>query len=203
LEGLAPYLLDLAKASKPLNCSALFGNANPVEIEVGFGKGLFLLQASQSSPEVNFLGIEILRKYQLFTATRLAKRGLANVRLVQADARLFFHDFLASESMRAIHIYFPDPWWKRRHHKRRVFTSEFVAECRRILQPGGRLLMATDVADYFQLVTELMRAHPDLRPVPVAETADYRTNFERKFRQEGRSVYQGIWERLSGIECLG
>src|SRR5262249_53239841 len=85
LEELAPYLLEVPGAPAPLDWQAVFGNAGPVEIEVGFGKGLFLVTAAQACLGVNFVGIEIARKYQLFTATRLAKRGLRNVRLVKAD----------------------------------------------------------------------------------------------------------------------
>ncbi|MDW8266265.1 MAG: tRNA (guanosine(46)-N7)-methyltransferase TrmB, partial [Gemmataceae bacterium] len=133
IEQLAPVLLELPPLPPPtgptpdaipvLDWSAIFGNTRPVEIEIGFGKGLFLLTASQACPDINFLGIEILRKYQLFTATRLVKRGIGNVRLVRADARDFLRQRVGSESVQAIHIYFPDPWWKKRHWKRRLFSG--------------------------------------------------------------------------------
>src|SRR5262249_18402958 len=126
IEELAPYLLSVPETPSPLLWPAIFGNSHPVEIEVGFGKGLFLLTSSQTRPDVNFLGIETERKYQLFAATRMAKRRLTNVRLARADARLFLRDFVASDSCQAIHVYFPDPWWKKRHLKRRVFTPEFA-----------------------------------------------------------------------------
>jgi len=115
LEELAPYLLEPSEPSAQLNWQPIFGNDHPVELEVGFGKGLFLLNACQACPDVNFLGIEILRKYQLYAATRLAKRGVKNVRLVKADAREFLGKFVRDESFQAIHVYFPDPWWKKRH----------------------------------------------------------------------------------------
>ena len=201
LESLAPYLLDVPEPLAPVDWQGIFGNNQPVEIEVGFGKGLFLLSASAACPGVNFLGIEVVRKYQLFTATRLAKRGLGNVRLAKADARLFLRDCVASASVRAIHVYFPDPWWKKRHLKRRVFTPAFAAQCERILCPGGRLHVVTDVAEYFGVTHELLAQHTRLRPLPVPQTPepghdlDYLTNFERKFRKEGRPIYRGLYER--------
>src|SRR6185312_9432534 len=137
-----------------LDWREVFDKDRPVELEVGFGKGLFLLTAAQAHPEINFAGVEIVRKYQLFTATRLAKRDLRNVRVACADALHFLPRFVASSSVQAVHVYFPDPWWKKRHHKRRIFTPEFVAEVARVLAPGGRLLAATDVPEYAAVVAE-------------------------------------------------
>jgi tRNA (guanine-N7-)-methyltransferase len=204
LEALAPYLLPVPDPAAPLDWAAVFGNANPVELEVGFGKGLFLLSASESHPAVNFVGVEIVRKYQLFTATRLAKRGRKNVRVGCADARLFLRDCVASGSLQALHVYFPDPWWKKRHHKRRVFTAEFVGQAARVLRPGGRLCAATDVEDYYKLMLELLAPRTELRPLPPPEPGtpahdlDYLTNFERKFRKEGKPIYRLQLERVEG-----
>jgi tRNA (guanine-N7-)-methyltransferase len=201
LEQLAPYLLDPPEPPRPLDWRAVFGNEHPVEVEVGFGKGLFLLTASQARPEVNFVGIEIIRKYQLFTATRLAKRGVDNIRLAKADAREFLRDRVAPGSIQAIHVYFPDPWWKKRHLKRRVFTPEFVAQCERVLKPGGYLYVVTDVEEYFGIITGLVGERGALRqlqPPEMNEPAhdmDYLTNFERKFRKEGRAIYRAVYEK--------
>src|SRR5262249_27473453 len=186
LEELAPYLLDVSEPPAPLDWRAVFGNDAPVEIEVGFGKGLFLVTAATASPGVNFLGVEVVRKYQLFAATRMAKRGLPNVRLVKADAREFLRDCAAAGSVAAVHVYFPDPWWKKRHHKRRVFTPEFAAACARVLRPGGRLHVATDVEEYFALMREAIAPRAGLRELPPPQSEgpghdrDYRTNFDLK-----------------------
>jgi tRNA (guanine-N7-)-methyltransferase len=185
----------------PLDWRAVFGNDRPVEVEVGFGKGLFLLSSALAHPDVNFAGIEIVRKYQLFTATRIAKRNLSNVRLACADARMFLRDRAPAGSVRAVHVYFPDPWWKKRHHKRRVFTDEFAAACARVLAGGGQLQVATDVADYATMVREVVAAQPALRELPApAETGaehdlDYLTNFERKARLQGKAIYRLRYER--------
>jgi tRNA (guanine-N7-)-methyltransferase len=208
LESLAPYLLEAPPAAAgespgPWDWRDVFGNDRPVEIEVGCGKGLFLLTSAVSRPEVNFVGIEVVRKYQLFTATRMAKRGLHNVRVCCADARGVLRDRVAAGSVRALHVYFPDPWWKTQHHKRRVFTAEFAAAIVRTLQPGGLLSVATDVEAYFGVMRELIEARPELRPLAFAgpgeqaNDVDSLTNFERKARLVGKPVYRLQAERVS------
>jgi tRNA (guanine-N7-)-methyltransferase len=194
LEALGPYLLTAPEPPARLSWPALFGNDHPVELEVGFGKGLFLVTSAQARPDVNFVGVEIVRKYQLFTATRIAKRGLANVRLACADARLFLRA-VEPASVHVLHVYFPDPWWKTRHHKRRLFTAEFVQEAVRVLRPGGVFSIATDVGDYFAVMKELLAATPlEAQPPPEpgtpAHDLDYLTNFERKARKKGEAVYR-------------
>jgi tRNA (guanine-N7-)-methyltransferase len=207
-EALAPYVLEtpppesgIAPTTEIIDWSALFGNTHSVEIEVGFGKGLFLVTAASANPQTNYFGIEVMRKYQLFAATRLAKRELRNVRVMCADARRVMQLRVREGSVRTIHLYFPDPWWKTRHHKRRVFTPEFAVCCERALEPGGALLVATDVEDYAAMVRETVEAHTRLREsAPPAESApshdmDYLTNFERKFRQQGKSIHRMRYER--------
>lgn len=202
LEELAPWLYDVPDPPTVLDWPTLFGTANPVEIEVGFGKGLFLVNAAQACPATNFFGIEIIRKYQLFAATRLAVRKLPNVRLAKGDARLILRDCVPSASVQAVHVYFPDPWWKQRHRKRRVFTAEFATQCERILRPGGVLHVVTDVEEYFDVMTTLLATIPGLQPRPPrpesagAHDMDYLTNFERKFRKAGKPIWRGAYERI-------
>ncbi len=207
LEELQPYLLDvphpraalpiLAGVSEPLDWRQVFSNAQPVEIEVGFGKGLFLLNQSQARPDVNFFGVEIERKYVLFTAGRLTKRKIANVRLACTDARWLLRERVATASVAAVHVYFPDPWWKHRHRKRRVFTAEFAEQIARVLVPGGRLHFLSDVRAYFDESVQMLAAQGHLLPLAVSEpdAAEYRTNFERKYRQEGRPIYRALYEK--------
>jgi tRNA (guanine-N7-)-methyltransferase len=123
---------------------------------------------------------------------------------VKADAREFLRDYVSDASFQAIHVYFPDPWWKKRHLKRRLFTSEFAAQCERTLQSGGRLYVVTDVSDYFVVITKLLQQHTRLKLLPPpdskepAHDLDYLTNFERKFRKEGRAIYRGVFEKAQG-----
>ena len=150
--------------------------------------------------------MEIVRKYQLFTATRLAKRGLGNVRLACADARLFLRDRVAAGlAARPFTSTFPDPWWKKRHHKRRVFTPEFAAQCQRVLRPGGRLHLATDVEESFTLMRAALAPLDGMREIPLPESppgpeAAYRTNFERKALEEGKPVFRALYERVIPAE---
>jgi tRNA (guanine-N7-)-methyltransferase len=201
VEDLAPYLLPIPEELGFLNWPKIFGNERPVEVEIGFGKGLFLLTEATSRPAVNFVGVEIARKYQLFAATRMAKRGLTNVRLAKADARLFLRDGVPSESCQAVHVYFPDPWWKKRHLRRRVFTLEFAAQCERVLRPAGCLHLATDVAEYFSVMVAAISSATRLKQLPTpggkapAHDMDYLTNFERKSAKAGRPISRAVFEK--------
>jgi tRNA (guanine-N7-)-methyltransferase len=214
-EQLRPYLLDVPHPRTPpellrrqradsatgLDWAQIFGNAHPVEIEVGFGKGLFLLNESRRRCQTNFLGIEIERKYVMLTADRLARRGTLNVRLACTDAHWLLCDRVPAGSVAALHVYFPDPWWKKRHRKRRLFTLEFAEQCVRVLVLGGRLHFVSDVAEYFAQTLELLQGLNALKPVPwpaledARDELDYLTNFERKYRKEGRPIYRALFER--------
>jgi tRNA (guanine-N7-)-methyltransferase len=202
LEELSPFLLAIPEPQKPFDWRTVFGNDRPVELEIGSGKGLFLLTASQTLPGTNFVGIEIARKYQLFTANRIAKRNLTNVRLTCADGRLFLRKLVDDESSQGLHVYFPDPWWKKRHAKRRLWTAEFAADCARVLSAGGRLSIATDVEEYFGVITDLLAQRDNLQPLPEEpeqekeDASDYLTNFERKARLVGQRVFRRVYEKL-------
>lgn len=188
--------------STTIDWSQLYGNTNPVEIEVGMGKGLFLLTSASNRPDTNFFGIEIVRKYQLYATTRFAIRGLPNIKTVCADAKWLFRQFVPQASVSAVHVYFPDPWWKARHKKRRVFTAEFATDVARILNGGGRLLIATDVEEYFTVMSGIVRGMTVFREVETEmsrdglEVAGYQTNFERKARQKGTPVWRATFERV-------
>ncbi len=208
LDALAPFLFDVphprysANPAMPpiLDLPALFGNAHPVELEVGFGKGLYLLNESLARPDVNFLGIEIERKYVLATAGKLAKAPRQNVKLLCTDARWYLEHGMPPDCLQAVHVYFPDPWWKNRHQKRKLFTREFAERALRVLVPGGELHFVTDVQDYFTQTLELLTALPALQPMPIPQRRDAEdlaplTNFERKYRVEGRAIWQARYAK--------
>jgi tRNA (guanine-N7-)-methyltransferase len=175
---------------------ALFGRDAPLEVEVGSGKGLFLQNAALAAPDHNFLGVEVAYKYARFIAHRLAKREIPNAIAVQGDGLRLFRDSISADSLAAVHVYFPDPWWKARHHKRRVMTEAFLADVTRTLAPDGRLHFWTDVNEYFDNTLELIaKTTPLTGPIEVPEKnaehdLDYRTHFERRMRLHNERVYR-------------
>jgi len=198
---LSRHLLEAESLPRPWNAQAVFGRRAPLEIEVGSGKGLFLENAAETIAEHDFLGIEIARKYARFAAARCARKGLRNVCVVQGDARQLFEEVFPDGCAAAVHVYFPDPWWKKRHHKRRVMEPGFVRRIERVLSPGGALHFWTDVKDYFEASLNLLAEETNLiGPLPVAEhrpehDRDYRTHFERRKRLAGLPVYRSKFRR--------
>ena len=188
--------------TEPFQWHDMFNNTLPVDIEVGCGKGLFLVSAATQYPERNFFAIELARKYALWSAYRVMRLGLENVRVARADARELLRDRVPENSVTVLHVYFPDPWWKKRHKKRRLFNPQFVDSAARVLKPAGELRFASDVEEYFQLIWHLAQRHPAFVPLPVPATRppendmDYLTNFERKYRKEGRRVYRTHFVKL-------
>ena len=186
---------------RPWDAAALFGRAAPLEVEVGSGKGLFLRTAAAARPEVDFLGIEVVQKYAQFCAAALATAGLRNALIAGGDALRIFHELIPDDALAAIHVYFPDPWWKKRHKKRRVMCEPFVRDVERTLRPGGSLHFWTDVEEYFQTTLGLLASRTSLLgPLPVPETPAehdmaYRTHFERRVRQASESVYRAEFRK--------
>jgi len=181
--------------------AALFGRAAPLEVEVGSGKGLFLASASQRHGERNFLGIEISFKYARFAAARLAKLKSPNAVVVCGDGLALFSKWIPDSCLAAVHVYFPDPWWKKRHRRRRVLNVTFLKDVERALVAGGSLHFWTDVEEYFQTTLELIPQATKLAgPLPVSERApehdlDYRTHFERRTRLHELPVYRAEFRK--------
>jgi tRNA (guanine-N7-)-methyltransferase len=193
---LTRHLLVYDQLPRPWDAALLFGREAPLEVEVGSGKGLFLASSAANVPECDFLGVEIARKYARFSAARLAKRGLTNAAMLHGDAQRLFRELLPDASLAAVHVYFPDPWWKKRHYKRRVMNEQFLHDVSRTLAPGGSLHFWTDVRDYFDATIALVAQHTPLegpRHVPerpAEHDLDFRTHFERRMRRNGERVYR-------------
>jgi len=173
--------LDLAK---------VFGNENPVVLEIGSGKGRFLISSAVEQPDVNFIGIEKSLHYHRVIDERVRKRHLTNVRLINHDAFLVVRDMLPDASLREIHIYFPDPWPRKRDQKRRIVRPESLEQFRRVLVDGGSGIYVTDHRDYFETAAPLIEAaFRSERRIPQPEDPP-RTNYEAKYREEGRAIYE-------------
>ncbi|MGO8688976.1 MAG: tRNA (guanosine(46)-N7)-methyltransferase TrmB [Thermoguttaceae bacterium] len=202
---LSRHLKTLEELPRPWSPAALFGRQGALEVEIGTGKGLFLRSAAAARPEVDFLGTEIARRYAEFAAAALAKQNLSNALVVHGDALRLFHEWLPDQSLAAVHIYFPDPWWKKRHRKRRVMRESLLADVERTLQPGGTLHFWTDVEDYFHTALALLAAHTRLEgPLEVPEAPAehdmaYRTHFERRVRLGNQPVYRAEFRKVGGI----
>lgn len=185
-------ILDLARASVPLDASALFGGARPLEIELGAGKGRFALEWATAHPGVGLVAVERARTYLEMAARGAARAGLANVRFVHTTAEDLIFRCLTPSSIAAAHVYFPDPWPKKRHHKRRFFRGGNIARLAEVLTPGGLLRVKTDHQEYAEVIAATLAAEPRLRPVaPEAAFAEVpASNFEIKYASEGRPVHR-------------
>ena len=173
-----------------LDLPALFGNDHPVVLEIGSGKGRFLIASATEQPERNFIGIEKSLHYHRLIAERVRKRGLPNVRLINHDAFLVLQKMLPDASIAEVHVYFPDPWPRRREQKRRIIREEVLTEIRRVLVDGGSGIYVTDHAEYFEkaapLIAKFFRAETR---IPTADDPT-RTNYEAKYREQGRQIYE-------------
>jgi tRNA (guanine-N7-)-methyltransferase len=174
----------------------LFGRSGPVHVEVGSGKGTFLLNEAMAHPEANFLGIERANKYYRHAVDRIGRWGLTNVRIIRIDAPVLLANFLRANSVDCYHVYFPDPWPKRRHCKRRLFCPANLEVLLRTLKTDGSIRTATDCSEYFELITELVEAQRDrLERIEFLPTAGAQpgecvgTNYERKYLKDTRPIY--------------
>jgi tRNA (guanine-N7-)-methyltransferase len=201
---LSGHLKTFEQLPRPCTAETLFGRAAPLEVEVGSGKGLFLRNAAAARPDVCFLGIEVAPRYAEFAAAGLAKAGLSNAMVVNGDGLRVFQELIPDDSLAAVHVYFPDPWWKKRHRRRRVMRESFLHDIERTLLPGGSLHFWTDVEEYFQTSLELLASHTTLLgPLPVDETPAehdmaYRTHFERRVRLASEPVYRAEFKKPVG-----
>lgn len=194
----------------------------PLDLEIGSGKGTFLIQHAPLEPGTDFLGIEIAKAFWRHAADRARRHGVANARLLWHDAPTFLRTYVADATFRRVHIYFPDPWPKARHHKRRLIQPAFLKELHRVLRPAGEssgdpavvpeVRLATDHEDYFAWMEEAVAQveaegwFERLAFVPLASAGPGElvgTNFERKYRAEtagdGRK-FQGMVLRKRPID---
>ena len=188
--------------AEPLALPAVFGNAHPVYLEIGFGNGESLAEMARRHPERNYLGVEVHTPGVGHLLLKLAEFGCTNVRVIRHDAVEVVRRMLPAASLQAVYLFFPDPWQKKRHRKRRILQPSLVDELARVIRPGGHLHAATDWQDYAEQMLEVLSAdttrfanaagagnfapRPDSRPL---------TKFERRGQRLGHGVLDLIFLR--------
>jgi len=194
------YGLERPAAGERLDLDAAFGRSAPTWLEIGFGNGDALRHMAAIHPEVNLLGIEVHRPGVGRLLQDLAADGHRHVRVMRVDAAEVVREHLTDASLDRILVLFPDPWPKKRHHKRRLIQPAIAAELARVLAPGGHLHLATDWADYAEHMAAVLAAEPALVDTAqgFAERPDYRprTRFEVRGKSKGHTVYDLIYRRV-------
>ncbi len=199
--SLLDVIYNLPASPKTICPRELFGNDRPIELEIGTGKGGFLLQQARDHEDRNYLGIEWANKYFKLAADRMARWGVGNVRMIRCDAKVFVMRCLSEASITALHVHHPDPWPKKRHHRRRLFDAAFVDAAAKALADGGVLDVQTDHAEYFEQIQSVLRAQPDLEETLFARQnqdesdAVFETIFQIKYQREGREIYRLTYRR--------
>jgi tRNA (guanine-N7-)-methyltransferase len=193
-----PQITLIDEQIKPFtDLRELFEKAGPVQMEIGSGKGTFLLSQARAFPNVNFIGIEWASKFCRHAIDRMGRWGIDNVKMMRTDAVKFITEKIADECIEMYHIYFPDPWPKKRHHRRRLLSVPNVLEMLRTLQPDGIINIATDHDGYFEQIQDVCRQLESegrieqidyIRPAGAKEGEFAGTNFERKYLEQGRST---------------
>jgi tRNA (guanine-N7-)-methyltransferase len=195
-----PFVVRPEELSPPFDWALMFGRPGRVEIEIGMGKGLFLVEAARLRPECNFLGIERAGKWFRRAVARLLRAGRPNVRVIQADAFALLGRWVAPASVDAFHVYFPDPWPKKRHARRRLLQPELyrlMAECAR---PDSPFHLGSDVASYFEhAMSEIEGSGLWVRsPWPEEDPDRIPTNYALKYLREGRALRYARFLRTPG-----
>ncbi len=178
----------------PLDPAAVFGRSAPLVLEIGFGMGDATAQIAAARPDTDFIGCEVHAPGVGALLQRIDERGLANLRIVQHDAVEVLEHMIAPASLAGIHVFFPDPWHKKKHHKRRLIQPAFVARLVTRLAPGGTLHCATDWQPYAEQMLAVLGAEPGLVNTAnaYAPKPDYRPL--TKFEQRGLRLGHGVWD---------
>jgi tRNA (guanine-N7-)-methyltransferase len=191
----------LPYSPQPLSLEAVFGNARPVFVEIGFGDGENLVAMARANPDRNYIGIEVHRPGVGHLLLRLEEFGLENVRAIRHDAVEVLDHMIPPAALAGVYLLFPDPWHKKRHHKRRILQPAFVERLARVIRPGGVFHAATDWEDYarhmLQTLEQAGRLFENSAGGGFATgTGDRQeTKFERRGRRRGHGVWDLIFRR--------
>ena len=185
----------LPYAAQPLDLATTFGRQAPCILEIGFGMGDATAQVAAAMPDTDFLGVEVHEPGVGALLKRIGEAGLGNVRIVQHDAVEVLQHMLAPASLAGVHVWFPDPWHKKRHHKRRLLQPPLVALLASRLAPGGYLHCATDWQPYAEQMHQVLAAEPSLSGPPGGfcdQPPAWRPR--TKFEARGRRLGHGVWD---------
>ena len=196
-EALVEYIPQ--SLTKPLNWNEVFPRRAPIEIDLGCGDGAFLMAMARANPEHNFFGIERLLGRVRKVCRKVAREDLKNARVLRLEVARALSNLLPADSIAAFHLLFPDPWPKRRHHRRRAFTAEFLSCIHRALIGGGLFHIATDHADYFHQIERVIAA-ADTFVVSVGQHDFPVTTFEQKFLMRGISIQRLLLRKPSPVK---
>jgi len=195
--------LEIEDLSKKTDFSDVFGRSAPLHIEIGSGKGTFLVNQAVVFPQINFLGIEWANKYYKYTVDRIGRRAVGNVHIIRTEAALFLSEYIGNKTVDCFHIYFPDPWPKRSHHKRRFVCAENITQMIRCLKKNGLINIATDHAGYFQWMQDEFEGFAKklkpiefIKPVGAQNNELVGTNYERKYLKEKRNVFTLAFKKI-------
>lgn len=167
-----------------------FGNAHPLVLEIGSGKGRFLIESAETRLDCNFIGVERSLHYHRVIVDRLERRNLPNAVSINFDAVPVLQKMFMPESVDEIHIYFPDPWPRPRERKRRLIRSETLTELQRVMKENASGVYVTDHKEYFDKSLPLISSVFEVEAGEVSGEEPPRTNYEAKYRAEGRPMYQ-------------
>jgi tRNA (guanine-N7-)-methyltransferase len=180
-----------------LDFAAVFGRVAPVEMEIGVGKGRFLLLAAEENRGRDYFGVEIEPEYVEIVRLRAKRAGLSNLRVERLDGKAFVLSRLSPGCLSALHVYFPDPWPKKRHHKRRLVDPNWAAAAARALATGGFLRVASDHEEYFGVIAGVLSNEPLFSRVATEEVGDWAsgTSYELKFLKKGLAIRRAVFRR--------
>ncbi len=188
-----PIEVDPTRWTPPFDWPSLFGDEGPVELEIGSGKGMFLKEAARAHPEVRYLGVERAGRFYRVAVRRISRAKLPGVRMMRADGLDVLARWVPPASLRAIHIYFPDPWPKKRHQKRRVFRPALLDLAAAALAPAGEIRVGTDDAAYAEVIRSLLAGDERFSQIdwPEDDLSRHPSNYELKWRRAGRALWWG------------
>jgi len=195
----AAVVVPLDSFVQRLNLDPLFPKGQPLEVELGSGDGSFLTQYAGLRRDRNFIGVERLLGRLRKTERKCNRLGLTNVRLVRIEASYFLEYLLPGKSAEAVHIYFPDPWPKRKHRKNRLVNTRFPQLAQAALVAGGCVYLRTDDEDYFTEMKRVFGARTDFKEIATPEEmAGVLTDFERGFLKRGVQTLRAAWQLTTG-----